>query len=339
MERLREDKDSSCCTSLAEVKDIQRMKGGKLYSNGQLEVGQDGNPRKRTSRRAQLGEIFRQQDLSQVSQVSQCLKDKVVVVEPGRLIRLKKEVEQLVAKHGGRVEQNVKVGRTDLYVETGLTVKGRGVVERQEVDVVRSSWLTGQKELENIEEPRPHQYVLMTEKTRRSWRERTDQYLDPHTIPATRDSLQFSMEKVRTVVILEVVIPSVLQVQELHDDLVLDERQKADLECENDLTDLKTALFRGLVFHFPPSHQPGLARSRDLLKLRVKLLGGGVSSVLDGGVTHVLMDLTDLGTEDIRQVRRERINRGETLFHLASISWLQDCLAAQTLLGVGNYLL
>ena len=196
VEILREDKDSSCCTSLNEVKNIQEMKGGKLFSNGQLDVGQDGNTRKRSSRRAELGAIFRQEDLSHETMVSHGLKDKVVVVEPGRNIRLKKLVEKLVVKHGGLVEQNVMVGRTSLYVETGMTVKGQGEVKRGVVDVVRSSWLTEQAELENIEQPRPHQYVSMTETTRMFWREKIDQYLDPFTIPATRDSLQFSMEKV-----------------------------------------------------------------------------------------------------------------------------------------------
>ena len=198
---MREDKDSSCCTTLNEVRNIQEMKGGKLFSNGQVEVGQDGNSRKRSSRGAQVGAAWRQQDLSNVDTVSQCLKDKVVVVEPDT--RLKKLVERLVAKHGGLVEQNVRVGRTSLYVETSLTagktkmtLTGQGIEERGQVDVVRSSWLIDQQELENIEQPRPHQYVFMTENTRSYWRERTDQYHDPHTIPATRDSLQFSMEKV-----------------------------------------------------------------------------------------------------------------------------------------------
>ena len=335
VETLREDKDSSCCTSLAEVTNIRQMKGGKLFSKGQVQVGPDGKSRKRNSRRAQLGQIFRQQDLSQVESVSNCLKDKVVVVEPGRALSLKKEVERLVVKHGGLVEQNVsKTGRTDLYVETGLTLKGQGVVRAGQVDVVRSSWLTDQAGLENIEQPRPHQYIAMTDNTATSWREKTDQYLDPLTIPATRDSLQFSMQKVENCLFTFLHFTS--QVHELKDDVILDERQKADFESENDLTDMKTNLFRGLVFHFPPSGQPGLTTSLELLKLRVKLQGGGVRSVLDSRVTHVL---TDQPSQDIRQVRRDRINRGETLFHLASTSWLQDCLTEQTLLGVGKYLL
>ena len=196
VETVREDKDSSCCTSMDEVRTIQQMKGGKLYSQGQLGEGQGENPRKRSSRRAELGQIYRQQDPGQETVLSHCLKDKVVVVEPGRVSSLKKEVERLVMKHGGLVEQNLKVGWTALYVETGLTLKGRGVLQRGEVDVVRSSWLTGQAEQENIEMPLPHQYLHMTGTTRQAWRIKTDAYLDPLTIMATRESLQFSMEQV-----------------------------------------------------------------------------------------------------------------------------------------------
>ena len=127
-----------------------------------------------------------------------------------------------------------------------------------------------------------------------------------------------------------------LQVQELKDDVILDEREKADFESENGLTDMKTSLFRGLVFHFPPTNPPALSRSRELLKLRAKLLGGRVSEELGGRVTHVL---TDLVREDIRQVRRDRINRGETLFYLLNVSWLEECIRAQKVIGVEKYLL
>ena len=133
-----------------------------------------------------------------------------------------------------------------------------------------------------------------------------------------------------------VIIPVFLQVQKLSDDVTLDERQKTEFECENGLTDLRTSLFRGLVFHFPPTSDPAVTTSRELLKLRAKMLGGGVSEELGSGVTHVL---TDQVTEDLRQVRRDRIIRGETLFHLLNISWLEECVTAQKVLGVGQYLM
>ena len=35
-----------------------------------------------------------------------------------------------VARHGGKVEQNVIPGKTTIYVHTGMTLKGRLVAER-----------------------------------------------------------------------------------------------------------------------------------------------------------------------------------------------------------------
>ena len=36
----------------------------------------------------------------------------------------------------------------------------------------------------------------MTDETEKSWMERSDMFLDPFTLPANKDSLQFSMNKV-----------------------------------------------------------------------------------------------------------------------------------------------
>ena len=49
-----------------------------------------------------------------------------------------------------------------------------------------------------LELPMPHHYVWWRDETARSWAERSDQFLDPWTLRATRESLQFSMDKVAT---------------------------------------------------------------------------------------------------------------------------------------------
>ena len=46
--------------------------------------------------------------------------------------------------------------------------------------------------------PMPHHYVWWRDETARSWAERSDQFLDPWTLRATRESLHFSMDKVPT---------------------------------------------------------------------------------------------------------------------------------------------
>ena len=49
-----------------------------------------------------------------------------------------------------------------------------------------------------LELPMPHHYVWWRDETARSWAERSDQFLDPWTLRATRESLHFSMDKVPT---------------------------------------------------------------------------------------------------------------------------------------------
>ena len=191
--KRRDDKDSSSCTSIQELR-VGMLTNGE-HLNPEEQEGR-GAKRKRASRKPQLGQIYRQQ-LDLGSSVSRCLDKKVVVVEPGRDDELKIEVEKLVVKHGGKVEQNVRRGITSLYVETGMTVKGRGVVSRKELDVVRSSWLTDQAEKERIVLPRPHEHVFMTQKTEEHWRRVSDKYMDTFIEEATRGSLEYSMEKVK----------------------------------------------------------------------------------------------------------------------------------------------
>ena len=57
------------------------------------------------------------------------------VVEPASA-ELKPTIEKIVVRLGGKVEQNVKVGHTDYYVETGMTLRAKNVVKQGKVDVV-----------------------------------------------------------------------------------------------------------------------------------------------------------------------------------------------------------
>ena len=61
-----------------------------------------------------------------------------------REVELKQKLEKLVAKHGGKVEQNVKAGHTNLFIETGMKIKAKNVVDQGKVDVVKNEWLTSQ---------------------------------------------------------------------------------------------------------------------------------------------------------------------------------------------------
>ena len=171
-----------------------------------------------------IGPIYKQQEnLDGMFVSSHSLLDKVVVVEPVHKEK-KQRIEQFVVRHGGKVEQNVKAGKTDLYVETGMRVKGKNVVASESVDVVTSGWALDQDDVDTrgIMMPLPHQYIWWTEQTARDWADRSDRYLDPLTVPATRDSLKFSMDKA----------------EEMGRATQLSESVKARLESELDMSDI-----------------------------------------------------------------------------------------------------
>ena len=201
VEMLRPDKDSTCCTSIEEIQKIIQESGGKLATPMDLDLGNEqSRKRKRTANnRKKIGvaEIYQQQKGLEFEKVdSLCLKDKIVVVEPVNKAK-KQKIERLVVKHGGKVEQNIKVGRSDIYVETGMKVKFKGIFDRKEADIVVSSWLLSQEDETQIRMPLPHEYISWLPVTEDSWVQKCDEFLDPFMEKADKDGLHFSMEKVR----------------------------------------------------------------------------------------------------------------------------------------------
>lgn len=68
------------------------------------------------------------------------LKFKTIVIEPANAA-LKAQLEAIVVKLGGTVEQNCTYGKTYCYVETGFKVKAKNVAKSKKIDVVKSGWL------------------------------------------------------------------------------------------------------------------------------------------------------------------------------------------------------
>ena len=328
VEIIRDDKDSSCCTSLQEFLKIKEAGGGKLFGNTHLsDISSgteqlDGRKRRRVgggSRAAGLGQIYRQQEnLEDKFVSSHSLLDKVVVVEPVHLEK-KRKIEQLVTRHGGKVEQNVRPGKTDLYVETGMKVKGRNIVASETVDVVSSGWVLDQGEdIRAMMMPLPHQYVWWTQQTARDWAERSDSFLDPLVIPATRDSLRFSMDRV----------------EEMGRTAQLTESVKASLESECDMSDSRTCLFREMVFYFDSSNRSSeTVFEQTLAKRKVKFCGGLVNDDLDDKVSHVVVtDVNDI-EEHIRSDRKRRLENKKKLFHVVEAEWIDGCVSEGKILS------
>merc|ERR1712098_378381 len=114
-EMLRPDKDSTCCTSLEEIQKIIQESGGKLATPMEMDLSNEHNrKRKRPGNRrgkVEVSERFRPQENLEFEKIdSLCLKDKIVVDPVSK--EKKQKIERLIVKHGGTVEQNVRLGRT-----------------------------------------------------------------------------------------------------------------------------------------------------------------------------------------------------------------------------------
>ena len=143
VESLREDKDYSNCTSLEEMFNLRQIGDGKLCNGVRLVDSEVETPRKRMkiSSKPALGSEFKHVDYSNERIQTFFLKDKIIVVEPSHDVELKHRLERIVVKHGGRVEQNYRAGRTFCYIQTAGTVKAQNIVKTEQVDVVKSSWI------------------------------------------------------------------------------------------------------------------------------------------------------------------------------------------------------
>jgi len=298
----------------------------------QGESGTQGRKRPRPANKPGLGVIYRQQDLDMERVDTHCLKGKVVVVEPGN-IQMKSKLEKLVVKHGGKVEQNVRPGHTTHYIETGMTIKAKNVVNQQVVDVIRSDWLLGEEKTGRVKPPQPHQLVWSTEVTAAYWKERCDQFEDPYTMMATRDSLKHSMDKV----------------EELSLAFSVSQAEKVEIEAEAGMSDMKTNLFRNIVFYFPKFEEDVCDDDGpSLTEIQAKFYGGLVEKELSDAVTHVVIDtsehLSDTGKsknilDDLKQSRKERLRKGEKLFHIVSEKWVEESVGMNKVLVEGGFLL
>jgi len=133
VETARVDKDWSNCMTVQEVAAARQRCEGKLFGDVHLVDEGDGpSPRKRAKVvTASLGQVYRHQ-LTGEKVTGDWLRGKV---EPAS-VELKNKIEKIVVRLGGKVEQNVKVGHTDYYVETGMTLRAKNVVKQGKVDVV-----------------------------------------------------------------------------------------------------------------------------------------------------------------------------------------------------------
>jgi hypothetical protein len=242
------------------------------------------------------------------------LKDKVVVVEPANA-KLKARLEAVVVKYGGKIEQNVKDGRTFCYVETGYKVKAKNVALSKKFDVVRSNWLVDcEVEFRPL---RPADLIVMTESTAERFAGAYDKYGDGYAERATLASLKHSM----------------VRVKELGDEIRMSHALKAEFESRYFADGAyKFGLFRQCVVYADiddPEMHP-----LNLVVATVRFYGGRIVKELEAGVTHVLTHSSDSRRlEELKGVRRNRREK----FHIVGERWVDDCLEGQCLVQEKEY--
>lgn len=157
--------------------------------------------------------------------------------------------------------------------------------------------------------PLPHHYIWWTEQTARDWADRSDRFLDPLTVPATRDSLRFSTDKV----------------EEMGRAKQLSDPVKTSFESELDISDSRTCLFREMVFYFDASSEISEIDCT-FAKRQVKFCGGLVNNDLDNQVSHVVVPETQNPGDHITYARKRRIGEGRKIFRLVTTSWINECV-------------
>ena len=160
MEKVRYDKSWFDCMTVSEMTTLREQSEGKLTNKhmemdeedeggGESLEGGNGKRKRRKgaagtggsrAKQATLSSVYRSIDTSNIMVETHDLKFKTIVIEPANAA-LKAELEAVVVKHGGTIEQNCNYGKTYAYVETGFKVKAKNVAKSKKVDVVRSGWL------------------------------------------------------------------------------------------------------------------------------------------------------------------------------------------------------
>ena len=161
--------------------------------------------------------------------------------------------------------------------------------------------------------PLPHQYVFWTPGTCDQWSSECDQFLDPYTEFADRNSLKFSMDKVDT-------------------DTLLNDSIKECLEEESDLSLTRTCLFRGFTFYFSPGSDNTSEFAKKLAEIQIKFCGGNIIDTLGDKVSHVVIENLDDVPEDIKLVRRRRLENGQALFQSVTNDWIDKCVKSERLI-------
>ncbi len=308
-----------------ELQNLRSANDGKL-SKRHFELDEDGDgggpevKRKRTSGRGTkkqtLPSIYQQIDPS-IEAITNALDKKVIVIGATALeTDLKKDLERIVLKHGGIVEQNFIEDRTFIFVKAGNTLTAQNLVKEKRCNVVKPEWLLDCKE--KFRPLQPSDMIYATDETKEAFEINFDQYGNSYKQKSTMESLKYSME----------------QVKKSGKARVTDE-EIAEIEHEYKAFGLgKYGFFCGCRAHFLTKDKDGA--SVDLAMANFRFYGGKVVDSLSQPeieqLTHVLVFEEDLVAK-AKSARRKLAKK----FHIVSPNWIDECIVNRENLAAEDF--
>ena len=334
VEYARHDKSWKEAMSVDDLETIKKESAGKLFKRHLDEIEDDikdsqGGSKKRQKRnlaprQKRVLEIKNKAiDFKEVPAISQNLSGKVIVVEPSGN-NLKATLERIIIKHCGTVEQNVKKGVTDYYIQTVGKFKAKSVIRSEAFDVINSDWLLDCEKKFRLFQP--WDMIFTTHETLKEFEKRdTDQFMDPFSEYATEKSLKYAMA----------------MCTDKHLMKEPDRLMMANLEFECFQPPYKLGLFRSLTVYIDQCKVAIDCKSKlkfhpmNLTEKLIKFYGGTTTSDFRDEITHVVVHEDNSRVEELKELRRSTPHGRK--FRIVRSQYFDSCLKNGRLLPCDEF--
>ena len=285
--------------TLSDLEAARNAASGKLFRN--RDDNQSQPKRRKVEVKPNSFQVqYTATDVRDVAAITSSLQGQVIVIEPGND---KSDLEKIVVRHGGTVEQHPRKRRTNVYVVTAGSVRSKAVIDQGYCDVVKADWL---KDCAlKFRHLRPSDMIFTTEATKDEFKRRQfDEYGDCDTEYATASSLKYSMGKVK----------------------VTGCQFSTDLELSDDY---HLNMFRSVVAFVHDSLES------HLIKMLIRFYGGRVKKFDEKGVNYVFTGSND-HVESYKEYRRQSLNQGQ-LFKILRYDFIFKCIAVKRLVNTSEF--
>ncbi|XP_067047572.1 DNA ligase 4-like [Acropora muricata] len=328
VEAIRKDKMWYECLSSTELEKLKSMAEGKLtYQHTNAEHSHEPARKRRkgvirNERVTSVAEHFKPADLSSVEQVSQLFEGKEFCIVTGPASHPKAKLEKKVAENGGSCTQNPSA-ETYCVIAERINVRVKNIISQKKFDVVQASWLIQCLEKRQLNPWQPSDMLYSSPATADKFAEEYDRYGDSFTQDATVESLEEVFKNVQS---------------------------------QNSAVSLSRGEIQDVMEHYFPDNSPlGLFKhcrvyldqyacigdistgilnsSLELVGLKLRLYGAQITDTLDDGVTHIVLDESDLR-------RYEELQRAYVALpkrHFVTQHWVAQSVQASKLLTERNF--